>query len=543
MTTKEITALRKSGKLAEALQAAETEFSKNANIYTVGALFWCLNALYRTQNHDEALLTINRMKSLYEAYSVGDELMIKALAAAERSIMPHYHEIKQAVEQVKSDGGDADTLYRRFLGLYESNELDPSLYAELGWLIYYALKYTSLADARTRKEMLNDYLKLGLSKQSILHSLILSEAVKVEQNTPLQFRIRDFMSLWGFENLRKEDWEQFKSDNGNVLPSLVEKLIGVYAKELKTDNVAASEDFSNLVDRALDAYPNNQNMPYFKAMVLISQGKKEEAISYFRDLILRFPSKYYLWDKTANLVDDPDTRIGLLSKALTTCDDEKFIGGVRLAMAKALIEKNEMSHAKYELNRYAEFYRSQGWNLKGEYWDIQNRLNGVESAADNNSIYSTYSQKAEEFIYSQLPEEVAVKVSDRLVDDRNHPGRKYPLWILRTRDGVMRLKKPTKFGLDRRQKDGTPFSVRIHENKIVWIQNMDAVPSTDWLKEASGELKIRTDRKGKRFAIIGGAYVGEKLLESLVDGQSVSILCIKQDDGRWSAVSLKTISR
>ena len=42
MTIKEITNLRKSGRLQEALEAANNEFSKNSNIYTAGALFWCL---------------------------------------------------------------------------------------------------------------------------------------------------------------------------------------------------------------------------------------------------------------------------------------------------------------------------------------------------------------------------------------------------------------------------------------------------------------------------------------------------------------------
>ena len=76
-----------------------------------------------------------------------------------------------------------------------------------------------------------------MPKPSILHSLILGEAIKVEQNTPLQFRIRDFIRIWGLENLREEDWEQYRSEEGNTLPSTVEKLIGVYTKELKTDGV------------------------------------------------------------------------------------------------------------------------------------------------------------------------------------------------------------------------------------------------------------------------------------------------------------------
>lgn len=51
-TIQEITALRKAGRLDEALQAAESEFAQNANNYTAGALFWCLNVLYKKPEQD-----------------------------------------------------------------------------------------------------------------------------------------------------------------------------------------------------------------------------------------------------------------------------------------------------------------------------------------------------------------------------------------------------------------------------------------------------------------------------------------------------------
>ena len=55
-------------------------------------------------------------------------------------------------------------------------------------------------------------------------------------------------------------------------------------------------------------------MPYFKATVLISQGKIQEALKYYKNLILQFPSKFYLWHQTAELIEDIDTKIGLLCK-------------------------------------------------------------------------------------------------------------------------------------------------------------------------------------------------------------------------------------
>lgn len=537
MTIKEITALRKSGHLQEALEAAEIEFAQSINRYTVGALFWCLNDLYKQKNGDDATSIIERMKTLYTDYCICDEYMQKAIASAERQILPHFHQIKNAVENAKG-GADAVSAHQQATVWYNEGQLDRQLYSDFGWLTYYALKQTAVGETRKRKVLLNQYLQLDLPKPSILHSLILGEAIKVEQNTPLQFRIRDFIRIWGLDNLREEDWDQYRTEEGNTLPSTVEKLIGVYAKELKTDGVESSEDFSQLVDKALAKYPKNQNMPYFKAIVLISQCKVQEALTYYKNLILQFPSKYYLWNQTAELVEDIDTKIGLLCKALTCGTDDEFLGSVRLRLAALLHQKGMSENAKHELERYRDTYQNKGWNLKPEFWQLYNQVSSVEKAIDNNMLYSEYAVKADEFIYSSLPTVVAAKVAETQSEDRNHTGRKITTWILRTAKDTIRLRKPTKFRLNRRTPNGAIFDVKLQDGRIVWIKEHIGSISVSWLKEVSGEVLLRTDRNGKKYAIISGSYIGENLLKDINDGQRIKFLSTQQKDGRWSAISI-----
>ena len=537
MIPSEITALRRSGRLTEALEAAEAAYAEHVDRYSIGSLFWCLNDLYKTQKSEELEQTVTRMQSLYNELGMVDEYMQRSLASAERKILPHSSQIKKAIEQAKA-GANVSSSQRELFALFEHDEIDRRLQNDLGWLTYYVLKSTPASDPHSRKVILSQYFKLNLERPSILHSLILIEAVKIEQNTPLQFRIRDFIRLWGLENLRDEDWAQFTTDSGNILPSTVEKLIGVYAKELKTDKVESPEDFVELVDKALLRYPKNQNMPYFKAIVLLSQGRNEEAIKYYRELILKFPAKFYLWDQMAELVDDLDTRIGLLSKALNCGDEENFLGGVRLRMASLLLQKGLPSNAKFELEKYRSTYQSNGWNLKPEFWNIYNSLTSAETASDNKELYSDYYIYADRFIYANLPEQLIIKVAERQLDDRNHPGRKFTQWILRSQTGTLTLKKPAKFGLAPRTPNGTLFSVKTHEGKIVWISPNQTTPKVPWLKEVSGTIQMRTDRKGNPYTIIQRVYVGEKLLKGTADGQVIKVLAIQQEDGRWSAISL-----
>lgn len=536
MTSKEISALRKSGQLQEALDAAEREYAQNANIYTAGALFWCLNDLVK-QNKGDMTETVARMEDLYNVYGVNNEYMKGAMTSISRRVQPHYQELQDLIAHAKS-GENITSEYRTFENLFKLGELSTSLYNDFGWLTYYALKQTALENAHARKVLLNNYLKLELPKPSVLHSRILGEAIKVEQNTPLLFRIRDFIRIWGLENLQEEDWEQFHTDSGNVLPSSVEKLIGVYIKEIKNDGVAAPEEFDQLVDKALIKYPQNQNMPYFKAAVLISQGKKNDALAYYKDLILRFPSKFYYWSQASELVEDVNIKIGLISKALLCGAEDEFLGTVRLKMATLLIQNNLLANAKYELEIYQKTYVAKGWSLKPEFWQIYNQLTSVESAVNNNTVYTEYCRIAEEFIYSSLPTILAIKVSESQDSDRYHPGKKITTWCLRSDKDIIRLRKPFKFKLEKHTPNGVAFDIKIRDSKIVWINRHSGSIVVPWLKEHYGEVHLRTDRNGKKFAIIDDSYIADNLLTGIHEGQSIKIMSLQKKDGRWAAISV-----
>lgn len=537
MTSKEITELRKSGRLAEAFQAAETEFANNANKYTASPLFWCLYDQLKQSSPQEAPAIVERMQFLYHTYDEGNDIMQKSLQKAENQLLPHSTEVKNACAQAR-EGRNAIELCRNITRLFDAGEISSELYSDYGWLIYYALKNTPLTDAENRKKLLAKYLQLNLPKPSLLHSRILSEAVNVEKNTPLLFRIRDFIKLWGLENLTDDDWTPYTTQDGNVLPTLVERLIDVYAKEIEHDKVVAPEEFSALIDTALKKFPNNQNLPRNKAFVLISQGKKDEAITYYRNLILAYPSKYYQWAELAELVDDVDTKIGLLCKSLTFGNDESFLGTIRLALAEHLLSIGRPANAKCELDSYRETYQSKGWGLKSEYWQLENRVGSITPIADNSELYREFIPKAEEFIYSALPTQFAVKISHTQEEDRNRPGRKITIWSLRTKNSNLRLKKPAKFALDKRTPNGTPFEVKLKDNKIVWIKPSNKTDMPDWIKKASGEVHIRTDKNGNPYAIIDGVYIGSRLLQNIQEGQSVNFTALQKTDGRWQAISL-----
>ena len=271
----------------------------------------------------------------------------------------------------------------------------------------------------------------------------------------------------------------------------------------------------------------------------MSLGKKDEALEYYKDLILKSPSKCYLWNQSSDLVESVDLKIALLCKAISVERDESFIGGCRLNLAKVLIDKGMLTNAKYELDKYRGFYETQGWGLKQEYNDIVNQIPQDTQAEDNRKLYDEYIPQAEEFIYSVLPSQLAIKIDDKLIDDRNRPGRKFTQWELRTKNGIVRLKKPNKFGLNNRMRNGTIFDIKLYNERVVWIKSSEQNPlQQNWIKKQEGIVRLRVDRNGKTYAILDKTYVGEKLLRDVTDGQNVKIVAISQEDGRWSAISI-----
>lgn len=541
-TIAEITALRKAGHLEEALAAAEELFALSANNYTAGAIFWCLNDQCKNLTEPADIESLHqRMKSLFEEYCPLDTFMPRSLQYIENRLDPLGMQIREATAAAKN-GQTNHELIRTIQNEFDHGNMNPSLYGGYGWLIYQVLRLTPLKDFLTRKRHLHNYLRLNLPRPDLLHSLILGEAVKVEQNTPLQFRIRDFMSLWGWDNLREDDWQQYHTDDGHTASSLVEKLITVYARELKHDGVASPAEFEALVDKALELYPNNQNMPYYKATVLKSKGETEQALDYYKQLILKSPSKCYLWHHASALVEDNDLRIAFLCKAISVERDEKFKGNCRLDLAKALIAKGLLANTRKELEIYCDYYVSQGFHLKQQYRDIEIYVSNTVAVKDNNSLYEQYIPKADEFIYSAIPSVLAIKVADRQMEDRNHPGRKFTQWTLRTETGVLYLKKPQRFGLDSGTPNGKAFDVKVHEGRIVWIAKSAQSPlNQDWIKVAEGPVKLRTDRNGNPYAILDGVYVGRKQLEGIGEMQTVKVVALKKEDGRWSAIALKRV--
>lgn len=537
LTIPEITELRKNGQLDRAFREADQLFTRFKNKFTATALFWCIYDTFKQEQEKERLeMLFDRMAILYDTYCQGDDFIHNAFNKVEIKIKhPLFFQLREAIFSAKN--GDIDSgLNRKLETMWKEGEFPKYLHLEYAWLLYYSIKSTPTYELKERKKMFNRYLKLNAPKPSVLHSRILSEAIKTKQSHPDQFRIRDFIKLWGLENLIEQDWEQIRTDEGHLVTSTVEKLIGIYTKELKTNKVRSDEEFSKLVDEALLKIKNNTNLSLYKALVLVSQDKAKEALDYYRRLIIKSPSRCYLWQQAADLVEDENVKIGLLCKAISVERNEEFLGNCRLKLSHLLIRKGMYAEAKKELEIYKEFYISKGWHLKFEFIRVYHSLSSIIPTKENKYLYKEYFDYGEDFVYSGLPTMLAIKVNEKMIEDKTQKGRGQILWTLRTKERTLTLKNPLRFKSIQETRFNHLYNIIMVDEKIVWIKEIESLPQdVDWIKRVDGEVRLRVNANGNMYCVVDGVYVGSKLLRDIDDKQRVSVLAYFQED-KWSAV-------
>lgn len=124
---------------------------------------------------------------------------------------------------------------------------------DTGWDIYrYVSSNLKNIDSQEARRLLAIYTKLPLPRPSLLHSCILSLAVKMSAHYP-DFRLPQFLEIWGYQhNLRAEDYNQQVGKDGRTYPSLkdsVDRQMRRYANKLSAPKHDASKAIVGYVER------------------------------------------------------------------------------------------------------------------------------------------------------------------------------------------------------------------------------------------------------------------------------------------------------
>ena len=523
----------------EALELARSEYDANAGIWQARNLFRCLYYCIKTAANDNdsksAAELLDQMQLLYQTHDLNDEINNGMLERAQRFSNPVGILVQQAYAQAKSGNGEG--AYITVSAIYNDGRLPEDQKNAYGWIIYYSLKQQSDNDVKRlvdeRKHRLMRYIELGLPAPALLHSLILSEAVRIEKTTPQEFVIHNFFDLWGGSaKLRPEDREQFRGEHGTS-PSLVEKLIKAYVKEIVTDGRDPSDDFISLIDNALETFDNNQDLPRQRAQIYLHFHQKDKAIDLYRKLLKHNASRYYLWAELAALVDDTDTRLVLTCMALSIKTKEEFIGKIRIYLADQLCDRGEYALAAGQLALVRQCYEHQKWHIPPTAAKVSTRIPAGTAEADGRDFIRTHAEDANMYLYDNTSRVALVKTGE--TTDRKDTKKR--LWRAADAGANKYTLDPQRLHLPYNSPDGTAIEAVIAGKKVLKASISDSIPS--FTQEFSGTVKRRVGATGKAYTFIGKAYVGQHLLTpDILDGSTISVLAIPGNDGKWTALRI-----
>ncbi len=327
----------------------------------------------------------------------------------DRDSKEHINEIAPIISIAYNLGKEQkyDESYNTLLPYFEKNEIPTYFEQTCGWTIYRYLKLKE--DKITTYEIkwaLSFYLNFASCKPSMLHSCIMMQATNLEKNHENDFRFIEFCLMWNLESLRGEDFVSIKktTEIGKNIEyqSLAENITTRLYREMKSRH---TKDFATKLfpffEIVKEKCPNNRFIRMYIAQLLYWQGKSDESITAYK-VILRDSPEWYIWKSLGDIVDNEDLRISFYCKALTMMGKDEYIGDLRLKLATLLLEKNK-EQAAFEIEQYMVTYKEKGWNISGDVYLLQGKLNGVTPSIQSKTFYRNNIEAAEYYVYSDIP--------------------------------------------------------------------------------------------------------------------------------------------
>lgn len=377
--------------------------------------------------------------------------------------------------------GDARSVYNA-IGSFNAESIPAKSHYAAGWILYYCLHQADDKEILPRKRMLAEYLGLSTPRPHKLHSMILLEAMRLykdaknlefnalssgknqTQDSSRKFSITKFINLWNLDNLRPGDWKR-KEFEGKQMGSTVEKLITIIVDELDAAKERPSEQFVNVMQKALAEYPDSYNLLVQWASLLIAVGNQEEAKEYVRKALLLAPGKFHLWSMLGSatpLKQEPRLRMALFAKALYSPGQEQFKGRIRLRLAEIWLERGCYAQGKYELDKVKEIYGRQNWHLPAEHTRLAAQIPSDTDTASPESMYRKLIPMAEEYLYSSLPAIEARKTYHKISEKDSTVA-----WRVTDSAGTNYWIQPRRFGISPDLPMSTPLQIRIYNGKVV----------------------------------------------------------------------------
>ena len=536
-TSREVFAKRKAGFVDEAYRMAlELMASPYADDWDRKAFCWCLIDIIKRDagnGNTENLTHYRRQLESVEA-DPSDEVLAKGIRNALSLCNPGGREFSRA-KALGKEGRHTEAVaaYRKALAACPA---DRETQTGFGWELYFHSKELMAAKnvkLEAVKRNLNDYLKLDIEKPSLLHSCVLQLATKLAGQD--KFSLLVFSRLWNLDNLRPEDFERFRAEDGKEYLSLAEKVIQRAGKEAAaSDNAREQEHVLPHLDAAIERFPDNVWLKQDKAKVLLSLGRHDEALAFGLVVAKAKPNDYWAWGLLGDIVSgtDGEAALGCYCKALSCPAEDKFTGKIRLKVARRMLESNDLSAAKFEVETVVRAKESEGQKIPEEAAEIASQPWFAETAAasSNGDFYKSRLPAAEALLFGSLPwVDACVGEKFTVLNKEGKPKQKRKIFLQTSSIPVEASIPESKLGR-RKWSAGDAIKVKgeFDDNqrfKVFVLEGREAEAGWDVFPESVGVVDHVNHEKGVLHFIvdreIDGVVPLSELGESFAEGDSI----------------------
>jgi len=504
MSTKEVTTLRKAGKLIEAESLALTLLEQEPdNIWNKRAAAWVYyDFLKQNDQAQDKEAYLNYLHKVYELQLTNDEdLFFKNIVY---SISAFIHSLAK-----------------------EPNNHYNAVNQVFNYLTYFHFN-TSLDE----------------------YSMLLQAFLKFKDWNGFG----NFVRWWDLKNLNPKDFESTEY-NGRSMMSLAEKAHAAYCKSLLKGDLAIVNgfvggeyvvnpqkirDYLPMLDQLISEHPNYKYSLYYKAKLLLEIKEYTKAVDALLPFALQKQNDSWVWSLLADAFNDqPQLQIACNCKALTLKSKPAFLINTRLHLAQLLIDAQHYDKAKFEIETIIKVRQQNNWSVDKEVTALtqQSWYANTQATTDNTSFYHEHKKLAQDLLYKDIP-------NTQIVVTYVNPSKHMLNFIDEQKNqGFFKYQ-----GLIKNPKIGGVLNVKFTDQKdqfykAAYLEPVAVMPTdSKVVKKFEGLLRQKTPGS---FGFIDDVFISPKILDKTqyTDQDQVSGIAVKSFNKRknewgWSALSL-----
>lgn len=349
-TVRDITTKCKAGQIQEAYDLAKTDWEANpGNVWTQREMGWALYYLIRkdAENglYDQLLAHIDELQSLDQLNLTNDAMIFENV---------------------------------------------------IFWIGYFAKKHLPPTGIDTPARLSTLFAKLrGYTfMPSNGYSFILESFIKCIAWQEML----DFFEWWNLKNLRPEDYQPVEIANGRKIMSVAERAYIAKSKALiRKKDLGMIEVFLPEMDELMNNHPEMTFPGFFYGKLLLTLGAtSEDALRVIVPFARKKATEFWVWQLLSDVfTNDQEKQLACLLRAVHCRTQENFLVKVRIKLADLFIQRNELSQAKFQIDKVIQCCLLQGYHLPYEIdcWIHQPWINNVVASDESLIDYKSISDK------------------------------------------------------------------------------------------------------------------------------------------------------